>query len=145
MFPFISRLSLFRNYRIQDLPYHKEFPCTRFSIFQDFPDLIQGFSIFLPPGHRLPTWSVAFFYCPRVLAKCVFTSKMNKWHFSNQLRLLWCSLHGSWRALLINRTHETVIDKRMIILCKIYERYKIVNLEIPISCKIKPLVFGIHV
>merc|ERR1711974_470515 len=40
-------------------------------LFQDFPDLIQGFSIFLPPGHRLPTQYLAFFYCARFLAKCV--------------------------------------------------------------------------
>ena len=31
---------------------------------KDFPDLLQGFSIFLPPGHRLPTWS---------LTKCTFS------------------------------------------------------------------------
>ena len=70
-------------YKIFHIPYSRTFPVQNFphSVFQDFPDLIQGFSIFLPPGHRLPTWSVAFFYCPRVLAKCVFTSKMNKWHF----------------------------------------------------------------
>ena len=44
-------------YKIFHIPYSRTFPIQNFphSVFQDFPDLIQGFSIFLPPGHRLPT------------------------------------------------------------------------------------------